>query len=146
MNGGAILLVAMAAVAACLLLGIGLFAFSRFLGQGSYQSVPCCYRTSGQEAWTKGYLRYDQDRLDHLGPGGLSSRVEHTWERARLDLGIARPATEGECTTLPAGLQGIKVTCTYGTKTFDLVLGEEHYTALRAWLESVPPGWNVNVA
>nr|MBA2695183.1 DUF2550 family protein [Actinomycetota bacterium] len=23
---------------------------------------------------------------------------------------------------------------------------EEHYTALRSWLEAAPPGWNSNVA
>lgn len=146
MGGGAILLVAMAAVAACLLLGLGLFAFSRFVGHGSHQSVPCCYRASEQADWIPGFLRYDHDRLDHHGPGGLSMRVQHTWERARLDLGMARPVAPGEGPALPGGRPAIQVSCCYGTKTFDLVLAEENYTALRAWLESVPPGWNVNVA
>lgn len=146
MSGGAILLVAMAVVAACLLLGIGLFAFSRLVGHGSHQSVPCCFRPSGQEDWIKGFLRYDRDRLDHLGPGGVTMRVQHTWERARLDLGVARPVAEGECASLPVGRVAIKVSCTYGSTTFDLALGDEHYTALRSWLESVPPGWNANVA
>ncbi len=145
MNGGAILLVAMGVVAACLLLGIGLFAFSRLLSPGRHQSVPCWHRDAAQ-AWTKGYLRYDHDRLDHLGPGGHSSRVLHSWQRAHLDLGIARPATAEQWPPSASGIPGIQVSCTYGTQTFDLALGEEHYTALRSWLESVPPGWNVNVA
>lgn len=40
----------------------------------------------------------------------------------------------------------IAVPCDYAGERFELALGLEHYTALRSWLESVPPGWNANVA
>mgnify|MGYP002653087950 CR=1 FL=1 len=44
---------------------------------------------------------------------------------------------------LQIGRQGlIKVPVSYGTSTFDLAMDERHYTALRAWVEAVPPGWN----
>lgn len=147
MDRGAIILVAMTVIAACVVLGLGFYAFSRFGGQGSSrQSVPCCFRMTSEEGWRKGTLRYDLDRLDHYGPGGLSVRPEHRWLRARLDLGMARRAPAADCEALPRGLVGIQVSCRYGSQTFDLMLGQEHYTALRSWLESVPPGWNANVA
>jgi len=149
-DGGVILLVALAVLAAVLLFGLGYVAFSRFVGPDSGRGrkrVPCCYRMSADQDWRRGTLRYDQDdRLDHYGPGGLSLRPEHRWLRSRLDLGIARPMPVEDCPALPRGTPPTGVSCRYGEDTFELALGHEHYTALRSWLESVPPGWNANVA
>lgn len=145
MDLGGILLVVMAALGACLLMALGLLAFHRF-GSSAAGTVPCCYRAQGEQTWREGSLRYDGDRLDHFGPGGLSLRPEHQWLRTRLDLGSARVAGEGECTVLPEGYAAMTVSCRYGDEQFELSLGHEHYTALRSWLESVPPGYNANVA
>lgn len=146
MDSGGILLVVMAALGACLLVSVGFFAFHRFAGAAAAGAVPCCFRPQGAETWREGALRYDGDRLDHFGPGGLSLRPEHQWLRTRLDLGPARVAREGECTVLPQGQAAMTVTCRYGEDSFELSMGHEHYTALRSWLESVPPGYNANVA
>jgi Protein of unknown function (DUF2550) len=145
-DSGGILLVVMAALGACLLLTVGFFAFHRFAGPTGSQAVPCCYRPQGEQAWRPGALRYDGDRLDHYGPGGLSMRPEHRWLRVRLDLGAARAAVEGECDVLPRGQSATTVACRYGDQVFELSMGQQHYTALRSWLESMPPGYNANVA
>lgn len=147
MNGGAITLVLLAFVAALVLFVGGLFLFARFAGgRGMSIPVPCCFRVNDQEPWRKGTLRYDHDRLDHYGAGGLSMRPEHRWERSLLDLGLARVEPSPDCPGLPAGMPATTVSCRYGEQTFELALGHQHYTALRSWLESVPPGWNANVA
>jgi len=46
-----------------------------------------------------------------------------------------------------AGLpEAVEVTCHYAEDTFQLALSPAAYTAMRSWLESAPPGFNVNVA
>lgn len=115
------------------------------MGSSHHYRVACCYRGNDAAAWREGILRYDHDRLDHFGSGGFSMRPEHQWDRPRLELGVARALDEG-CPSLRA--QGIPtaVTCRYGEESFELAMGRHDYTALRSWLESVPPGWNSNVA
>ncbi len=147
-DGGGILLVAVTLLAALLLMGVGLLAFSRVAGSGAGRGrlIPCCYRRAADQDWCRGSLRYDQGRLDHFGPSGFSMRPDHQWLRSRLDLGIARTISSQDCPALPRGVAATAVTCRYGDDSFELALGRQHYTALRSWLESVPPGWNANVA
>lgn len=142
MDSGAILLIALAVLAAALVMGVGLFAFSRF--SDSSQCFPCAYRVHESAVWTHGLLNYDSGRLDHFGPGGLFREPLHHWQRAALNLGMARPEDPALVPWLTAPV--IAVPCVYAGAEFELALGLEHYTALRSWLESVPPGWNVNVA
>lgn len=148
MDTGGLVLIGLTLLAALVLVGVGMLTFSRFAGPsyGRSQSVPCCYRPGAEESWRKGTLRYDLDRLDHYGGSALSMRPDHRWLRSRLDLGIARPMDSPSCPALPTGVTGTSVSCRYGEESFELALGHQHYTALRAWLESVPPGWNANVA
>jgi hypothetical protein len=40
----------------------------------------------------------------------------------------------------------VTVECHDGTDVFSLALAPAAYTAMRSWLESSPPGFNVNVA
>ena len=42
--------------------------------------------------------------------------------------------------------EAVTVDCRYGTDSFSLALAPSAYTAMRSWLESSPPGFNVNVA
>lgn len=139
------MLIAMVLVAALILFVGGLFLFTRFAGGASGSGVVCWIRMPEQRSWSLGRLRYDDDRLDHYGPGGLAMRPRHQWQRALLDLGQARPADPAEfgC-PIPPG--ATTVTCRYQGESFELTLSRQHYTALRSWLESVPPGWNANVA
>lgn len=147
MDGDGILLVALAVFAALAVVLLTTWGTRqrRAAGGSRLRPVPCCYRASAAQPWRPGRLRYDQDRLDHFGPGGLSMRPEHRWDRAVLDLGVARTLTDS-CPGLPRGVRATAVTCRYGEDSFELALGHPHYTALRSWLESVPPGWNSNVA
>jgi hypothetical protein len=138
-----LLLVTLAAVGALVILGLGLVMFRLFGDQGLIcPPMPVAYRGS-QGAWRRGTLRFTEDRLALRGPGGLSGGP---WMRGNLDLGVASTVT-GEAAQ-QIGREGlIEVPVSYGTSSFDLALGEQHYTALRAWVEAVPPGWmSSNVA
>lgn len=141
-----LILVLLALVGALVILGVGLLAF-RHLGDqtATIPPMPAAYRGGegdGVEQWRRGTLRFDEDRLTLKGSGGLSAGP---WLRGNLDLGIASPADAEDARQIAReGL--IKVPVTYGTSSFDLALDEEHYTALRAWVEAVPPGWNASIA
>lgn len=139
MPDGLILLVSLMTVGALLILGIGLVMFRLFADHGLIcPPMPVAYRASSTEgAWRRGMLRFTEDRLALRGPGGLSAGP---WLRGDLDLGVASAVTgDDESAIGRAGLIGVPVA--YGTSSFDLALDEQHYTALRAWVEAVPPGW-----
>lgn len=145
MDSGGLILIVLTVLGAALILGVGLFAFSRLGRRGSgYPPTPCAFRTDASMPWRKGHLIYDAGRLDHHGPGGLSRAPEHRWRRVILDFGIATTVDPAETPWLSAPVIGVP--CEYADERFELALGREHYTALRSWLESVPPGWNSNVA
>ena len=142
MNAGVLLLIALTMVAAALVILVGVWAFSRLADAA--QDFPCAYRADSDQEWSRGLLRYNSGRLDHYGRGGLFRQPLHHWQRVGLNFGIARAVEAGSLPWLDNPV--IAVPCEYAGTRFELALGLEHYTALRAWLESVPPGWNANVA
>jgi len=139
---GAILLIVLTVVAAVLVVAIGYFAFSRL--SGSAHGFPCAYRADESADWERGLLSYKAGRLDHFGRGGPFRGPQHHWQRVALNFGIARTIEGDDLPWLSAPV--LAVPCEYVGDRFELALGLEHYTALRAWVESVPPGWNANVA
>lgn len=132
-----LVLVLLAAAGALVILGLGLVLFHRFADQDVVcPPMPAAYRR-GAAHWRRGTLRFTEDRLAVRGPGGLS---DGPWMRGDLDLGVA--SALGEDVALQLGRRDlIQVPVRYGTVTFDLALDEQHYTALRAWVEAVPPGY-----
>lgn len=142
MDSGALVLIALTVMAAALVMGVGMFAFSR-LGRGAL-SFPCAYRREQTEPWSRGLLSYDTGRLDHFGRGGPFRSPLHRWQRSLLELGHARVEDPALVPWLDAPVTAVP--CVYAGERFELALGRGHYTALRSWLESVPPGWNANVA
>lgn len=142
MDSGAILLIVLTVLAAALVIAVGFVAFARF--SVAAQGFPCAYRPDASADWRRGLLCYNAGRLDHFGRGGPFREALHSWQRVGLDFGIARTVDDREVPWLTAPV--FAVPCEYAGEEFELALGQEHYTALRAWLESVPPGWNANVA
>lgn len=140
-----LLLVGLVALAALVVMGLGFVMFRRFGDHGLIcPPMPVAYRGSSSEgAWRRGTLRFTDDRLALRGPGGLSGGP---WMRGNLDLGVA--GTVNGSTAQEIGREGlIEVPVSYGSSSFELALDEQHYTALRAWVEAVPPGWmSSNVA
>lgn len=140
---GSLLLVLMAAVAGLVILGLGLYAFRLVGDRGiAVPPMPAAYRAAGSGDWRRGTLRFVDDRLALKGPGGLAAGP---WIRGNLDLGVAGMLDPQVASGLGRD-RLIQVPVTYGTSQFELALDEQHYTALRAWVEAVPPGWNSQVA
>ncbi|MCE0485568.1 DUF2550 family protein [Ornithinimicrobium sediminis] len=143
-----VLLVVMAILAAVVLVGLGWWAFSRFAGppHSASQPITCGYRAAEDDPWAVGVLHYEGDLLVHRRPGGLSMTTQHRWARVGLDLGFADQVDGRDVSDRLPDVPLMAVPCRYGATSFWLALTEEHYTALRAWVEAAPPGWNSNVA
>ena len=129
-------------LAACLVLAlVFIFVRRRLLGSGAPVML-CAVQDEGQAQFRLGLLRLAGSTLEWFTVTGPSLRPSRSWERARLQL-------EGPVrSTHPvAGLpESVQVRCHYGSDSFALALAPAAYTAMRSWLESSPPGFNVNVA
>lgn len=103
----------------------------------------CAISTGVNGRWRLGLARISGDRLDWFSVIGPSPRPAHSWVRHDLDLGA--PQRLGD--TVPGLPQdAVSVTGRSGSFDHELAMSPAAYTALRAWLESSPPGYNVNVA
>ncbi|KGN39312.1 DUF2550 domain-containing protein [Knoellia subterranea] len=107
------------------------------------QPLMICAINTGDRRWRLGLARIAGDRLDWFSVVGPSFRPDHSWLRHDLDFGAPRRLDEA----VP-GLPGDAV-CVSGRSRsgdYELAMSPAAYTSLRAWLESSPPGFNVNVA
>ena len=118
-----------------------IFVRRRLLSSGAPLML-CALQPHGRSQYRLGLLRYSGGTLEWFTLVGPSPRPARVWERPRLELGPPRTPQ-----TPIAGLpEAVTVACRYGADRFDLALAPAAYTALRSWLESSPPGFNVNVA
>ena len=132
-----------AGVLILLVLGALLYIFvrRRLLASGAPLML-CALQAPGRRDYRLGLLRFSGGTLEWYTLVGPSPRPSRQWERPRLELG---PPTAFEQPV--AGLQeAVAVECRYGSESFRLALAPTAYTAMRSWLESSPPGFNVNVA
>ena len=129
-------------LAACLVLGLGfVFVRRRLLGAGAPVML-CALQPHGRGQFRLGLLRLAGSTLEWFTVTGPSLRPSRSWERARLELD-APARSQHPIAGLP---ESVEVRCHYGTDSFALALAPAAYTAMRSWLESSPPGFNVNVA
>jgi hypothetical protein len=128
-------------VVAVLLTLTYIFVRRRVLASGSTLML-CALQPHGRSQYRLGLMRFAGDALEWFTLVGPSLRPARTWERARLDLDAPTAAREPI-----AGLpDAVTVRCHYGSDEFGVALAPAAYTAMRSWLESSPPGFNVNVA
>lgn len=118
-----------------------IFVRRRLLSSGAPLML-CALQPHGRSQYRLGLLRFSGGTLEWFTLIGPSPRPAHTWERPRLELG-----PPGQPQTAIAGLpEAVTVECRYGSDRFSMALAPAAYTAMRSWLESSPPGFNVNVA
>ena len=126
-----------------LVLGALLYIFvrRRLLASGAPLML-CALQAPGRRDFRLGLLRFSGGSLEWYTLVGPSPRPSRQWERPRLELGPPLPLEHAI-----SGLQeAVSVECRYGSESFRLALAPTAYTAMRSWLESSPPGFNVNVA
>ena len=118
-----------------------IFVRRRVLAAGAPLML-CALQPHGRSQYRLGLLRLAGSTLEWFTLVGPSLRPARSWQRARLDLDTPRPASE----PLAGIPDAVSVRCHDGTDSFALALAPAAYTAMRSWLESSPPGFNVNVA
>ena len=118
-----------------------IFVRRRLLSSGAPLML-CALQPHGRSQYRLGLLRFSGQLAGVVHPDrALAARRPHLGA-PRLELG---PPNQPETTI--AGLpEAVTVDCHYGSDTFALALAPAGYTAMRSWLESSPPGFNVNVA
>jgi hypothetical protein len=97
-------------------------------------------RTTAEPRWRLGLIRLRGDQFEWFSVVGPRLRPEHTWIRHELDLGSPSPLGED----IPGLTDAVRVST--GHVGVELAFSPSTYTAVRAWHESSPPGFNVNVA
>ena len=118
-----------------------IFVRRRLLASGAPLML-CALQPHGRGQFRLGLLRLAGSTLEWFTVTGPSLRPSRSWERARLELESPH-LSESPIAGLP---ESVEVRCHYGTESFALALAPAAYTAMRSWLESSPPGFNVNVA
>lgn len=132
-------------IAASLLIAVTALAVlvlrRRRVAAGCPLSLAAVRPSSGR--WRLGLLRLGPDSLQWFPVVALTTRPSYEWDRARLE--VSTPT--GEPVDLP-GLSGaveISLSVDDGANA-PLAVERGVYMAIRSWLESAPPGRDVNVA
>ena len=102
-----------------------------------------CAVSTGHRRWRLGLARIAGDNLDWFSVVGPSVSPEHSWMRHELDLGAPTPLADA-VPGLP--VDAVSVSGSSAHSDYQLAMSPAAYTALRAWLERSPPGYNVTVA
>ena len=103
---------------------------------------PCAIRLPGSSRWRLGFLRLGPRHLDWFSVGGVRARPSESWGREGLE--ISTPSTEP--VSIPGLPTAVSVTLSGESgRLVDLAVEPKIYPAIRSWLESAPPGHNVNV-
>lgn len=131
-------------LAGCLIIAmwlIGLWLRRRAIA--AYGPVsPCAIRLPGSPRWRLGWLRLGTQHLDWFTVGGLRTAPSRSWGREGLEISTPHP----EPVSMPGLSAAISVALSRDSAhVVDLALEAKLYPAVRSWLESAPPGHNVNV-
>ncbi|GAA4973666.1 DUF2550 domain-containing protein [Kineococcus glutinatus] len=113
---------------------------------GRVGSFDCSVRTEsrGRRHWTLGVARYEVDRLDWYRMFSFSLRPSCSYARGALDVAGRREPGGAEALAVQPG--AIVVECRHRGQDLEMAMSPDAYTGLASWLESSPPGHNVNVA
>lgn len=118
-----------------------IFVRRRLLSSGAPLML-CALQLPGRSSYRLGLLRFSGSTVEWFTLIGPSPRPQRSWDRPRLELGPPEPA-EVAVSGLP---DAVTAQCHHGGEQFRIALAPPAYTAMRSWLESSPPGFNVNVA
>jgi len=120
------------------------FLRRRLIARGKPLTV-CALRESGDRRWRFGLARYGSTGVEWYPLEGLSVRPARRWARAQLDIGASESLETGERPEILIP-EAMRVPCSCQDVSFEIALAQAPYTALRSWVESSPPGRNVDVA
>ncbi len=132
------------AVVAVVVVGVLIFVWARrrfIAGDGRPVMLGARRDTAGSR-WRLGLARLGAQRFEWFSIVGPSLRPEISWLRGEVDLGIPSPLAD----PIPGLAEPVSVTGRAAGKACEFAFVPAAYTAVRAWLESSPPGYNINNA
>lgn len=133
-------------LALVVLLVVGALTFvwarRRFISGDGRPVMLCARRDDAVGRWRLGLARLGAERFEWFSVVGPSLRPEVSWQRGELDLGAPEALTD----PIPGLADPVGVRVRGGAVAYEFAFAPAAYTAIRAWLESSPPGYNVNVA
>ncbi len=118
------------------------WARRRFISGDGRPIMLCARRDGPGSRWRLGLARLGAERFEWFSIVGPSLRPEVSWQRGELDLGTAEPLAD----PIPGLADPVAVRGGTTGSMCEFAFAPAAYTAIRAWLESSPPGYNVNVA
>lgn len=132
------------AVVALTLVGALTFVWARrrYISGDGRPVIVCALRDDAESRWRLGLARLGTERFEWFSIVGPSLRPEISWLRGEVRLGSPQPTSD----VIPGLAEPIAVSGSAAGRTCDFAFVPAAYTAVRAWLESSPPGYNVNVA
>jgi hypothetical protein len=140
------LVVAELVLALLVLLLVGALTFvwgrRRYIAGDGRPVMLCARRDRPMARWRLGLARLGSERFEWFSVVGPSLRPEVSWARGELDLGTPVPLRD----PIPGLIDPVAVRARAGARACEFAFVPAAYTAVRAWLESSPPGYNSNVA
>lgn len=140
------LLVTELVLALLVLVVIGALVFvwarRRYISGDGRPVMLCARRDDAQARWRLGLARLGAERFEWFSVVGPSLRPEVSWLRGEVQLGSPQPIAD----VIPGLAEPVAVTGRAASRTCEFAFVPAAYTAVRSWLESSPPGYNVNVA
>ena len=122
-----------------LLIAIALIAFiwlRRHRIAGSAPILLCAFRTPADQPWRLGLLHFGDRTIDWFPMVSLSTKPAVSWGRDAVEMGSPTVAAE----PIPGFAEASMVRGYSAGTDFDLAMAPSGLTAIRAWLESAPPG------
>ncbi len=96
------------------------------------------------KGWMLGVARYAEDTVEWYRMFSFAARPRHNLCRRNLVVRSRRVPSPAELHALLPG--SIVIECAVDGRPLELAMGEDALTGFLAWLESAPPGRDVNVA
>ncbi len=118
------------------------WARRRFISGDGRPVMLCALRDDEGSKWRLGLARLGAERFEWFSIVGPSLRPEVSWLRGEVRLGSPHPTSD----VIPGLAEPVSVGGSAAGRTCEFAFVPAAYTAVRAWLESSPPGYNVNVA
>lgn len=118
------------------------WARRRYISGDGRPVMLCALRDDPSARWRLGLARLGAERFEWFSIVGPSLRPEVSWLRGEVRLGSPQPTAE----VIPGLAEPVAVSGRAAGRTCEFAFVPAAYTAVRAWLESSPPGYNVNVA
>jgi hypothetical protein len=119
------------------------YARRQAIGRGRVLFM-CGWRPAETDTFIPGFASLDGGSLAWFRHNSLSLRASRRWRRPQLEFSSAAAVDAPELASILS--RPFTVRCRYEGEDFDLAMSAASYSALRSWVESMPPGHNVNVA